>query len=264
MGRRMGGAGARIPQHRRQPRAHSRRDGHQGHVRRRCRRRRGERGIEGSHRVPQGPDAHPAPRRPDAEGHSAARCAGNRQDVARARGIGRSRRAVFRHQRFRVHRDVRRCRRSARARAVRTGARKSAVHRVHRRTRRHRRGARHRTALWRTRRTRTDAESTVDRDGRFRSVERRRRDGRDESPGDSRQGAAARRPLRSPDRRRQTRPRSARRDTRVACAQDRARGRRRPARHRAAYAGVCRRGSREHHERSGHSRRSQEPRSRSR
>ena len=67
------------------------RDRHQGHLRRRGRRRRGQGGAEGGRRLPQGPRGIRPARRARAQGHPAGGAARHRQDAARARRRGRSR-----------------------------------------------------------------------------------------------------------------------------------------------------------------------------
>ncbi len=93
--------------------------------------------------------------------------AGYRQDPAGARHRRRGEGAVLHHLRFRLRRDVRRRRRVARARHVRTGQEACAVHHLHRRDRRRRPPSRRRSGR-RSRRTRADAQPAAGRDGRLR------------------------------------------------------------------------------------------------
>ena len=105
----------------------------EGDVPRRRRRGRSEERAAGDHRVPQGTAEVPEARRPHSEGRAADGPAGNRQDLAGARGRRRSERAVLLDQRLRLRRDVRRRRRVARARPVRAGQEERALHHLHRR-----------------------------------------------------------------------------------------------------------------------------------
>jgi len=72
----------------------------------------------------------------DPDRRPALRASGNRQDAARARRCRRSGRAVLLDLRLGLRRDVRRRRRLARARPVRTGEAEQPVHHLHGRDRR--------------------------------------------------------------------------------------------------------------------------------
>ena len=115
------------------------------HVRRRRRRRRGQAGSAGDRRIPARPRKVPAPRRTDSARRAAGRPSRHRQDADRARGRGRSQRAVLHHLGFRLRRDVRRRRRSPRPRHVRAGQEERALHHLHRRNRRGRPSSRRRS-----------------------------------------------------------------------------------------------------------------------
>ena len=120
---------------------------------------------------------------------------GTGQDAPRPGRGGRGRRSVLLDQRLRIHPDVRRRRRGPRPRSVRHRQGDRPVDHLHRRDRRRRpasRGGRRR----RTRRTRANAQSNPQRDGRLRADRHRDRDGRDQSPRRARSGAASPRPLR--------------------------------------------------------------------
>ena len=104
-----------------------RRDRHEGDLRRRGGRRRGEGGAEGDRRVPEGPEGLRPARRADAEGRAARRAARHRQDAPREGGRRRGGRAVLLHLRLRVRGDVRRRGRGPRARPVRAGPREGAA-----------------------------------------------------------------------------------------------------------------------------------------
>ena len=102
-----------------------------------CRgRRRGQAGPAGDRRIPARPRQIPAARRQDSARRAARRPARHRQDADRARGRGRSQRAVLHDLGLRLRRDVRRRRRLARARHVRAGEEERALHHLHRRNRR--------------------------------------------------------------------------------------------------------------------------------
>ena len=152
----------------------------EGDVQGRRRRRRGEGGAPGDHRVPQGAAEVPEARRPHSQGRAADGLAGHRQDAARARRRRRGQRPVLLDLRFGLRRDVRRRRRLARPRPVRAGQEERAVHHLHRRDRRGRPPSRRRPRR-RPRRARADAESAARRDGRLR-VERGRDPGRRDQP----------------------------------------------------------------------------------
>ena len=160
--------------------AHAQRLAEQGHVRRRRGHRRGEGRGRRDHRLPQGPEEVPAPRRPHPEGRAHDRPAGHRQDAPRARHRGRSGRAVLQHLRLGLRRDVRRRRREPRPRPLRAGQEARALHHLHRRDRR-RRSSPRRGPRRRSRRARADAQPAPRRDGRLR-VERGRHHHRGDQP----------------------------------------------------------------------------------
>ena len=95
-------------------------------VRGRRRRRRGQAGPAGDRRIPARPGQIPAARRTHSARRAAGRPSRHRQDADRARGRGRSQRAVLHHLRFRLRRDVRRRRRQSRVRDMFEQAKKNA------------------------------------------------------------------------------------------------------------------------------------------
>ena len=105
-------AGRRLAGHAvRQVPRQARVQGHpEGHLRRRRRVRRGGRGAPRDQGVPPGAGQVPRGRRQDPQGRPALRPARYRQDPARARRRRRGGRAVLLDLRFRLRRDVRRCR----------------------------------------------------------------------------------------------------------------------------------------------------------
>ncbi len=137
---------SRLAQSRRQPHPHPCGNGRSSDFPGRRRGRGSQGGAEGSHRFSQGSNAHSEPGRAHAQGCASRRTAGHRQDIAGAGRCRRIRRAVLQHQRFGVHRAVRRRGSGARARTVRTGAAEGALHHFHRRVGRRRRRSRHRSA----------------------------------------------------------------------------------------------------------------------
>ena len=100
--------------------------------------------LAGSRRVPEVPGEVLGAGRPDSEGRAAGRAARHGQDAALARRRRRGGRAVLLDLRLRVRRDVRRRRRLAGARPVRSGQAQCALHRLRRRDRRGRPPARRR------------------------------------------------------------------------------------------------------------------------
>ncbi len=160
--------------------AHAQRLAEQGDVRGRRRHRRGEGRGRGDHRLPQGPQEVPAPRRPHPQGRAPHRPSGHRQDAPRARHRRRGGRSLLQHLRLRLRRDVRRRRREPRARPLRAGQEARALHHLHRRDRR-RRSPPRRGPRRRARRARADAQPAPRRDGRLR-VERGRHHRRGDQP----------------------------------------------------------------------------------
>ena len=151
------------------------------HLRGRRRRRRGQAGPAGDRRIPARSRQIPAARRQDSARRAAGRPARHRQDADRARGRGRSQRAVLHHFGLRLRRDVRRRRRQPRARHVRAGEEERALHHLHRRNRRGRPPSRRRPRR-RQRRARADAQPVAGRDGRLRGERRHHPDRRHQPP----------------------------------------------------------------------------------
>ena len=148
---------------------------------------------------------------------------GTGKTLDRARGRGRSQRAVLHHFRLRLRRNVRRRRREPRARHVRAGEEERALHHLHRRNRRGRPPSR-RGPRRRQRRARADAQSVARRDGRLRAERRHHHHRGDQPARRARPGAAAARPLRSADRDLEPRLHRPREDpARFTCARCRSR-----------------------------------------
>ncbi|OPY11696.1 MAG: hypothetical protein A4E67_00172 [Syntrophaceae bacterium PtaB.Bin038] len=92
---------------------HGERD--QDHLQGRGRRRRGEAGAPGGHRVPEEPEKVHGARRPHPQGHPPRRAPGDGKDAACQGCCGGECRALLQPQRLRVRRDVRRPRGGPRA-----------------------------------------------------------------------------------------------------------------------------------------------------
>ena len=167
-------------------------------VRRRRRLRPGEAGDRRGRRLPEEPREVQGHRRAHPEGCAARRPSRHRQDAHRTRGRGRSGRAVRVGHRFRLHGDVRRCRRSPRARPVPDRTQAGARDHLRRRDRLHRPQAR-RGPRRRSRRARADAQPDARGDGRLRGHRGHRDDGRHQPARRARPRVAPSGSLRPPD-----------------------------------------------------------------
>ena len=163
-GRRQRPGGALV---RPEPRAAHRRGPGQGHVLRRGRRRRGEGGSPRAGRLPARPRKVPEARRQDPPRRADGGIAGHRQDPARQGHRGRGKGPVLHHIGLGFRRDVRRGRRVAGARHVRSGEEACPLHHLHRRDRCGRPAPRGRLGRG-ARRARADPQPVAGRDGRFR------------------------------------------------------------------------------------------------
>ena len=164
----------------------------------------GARRDGGDRRLPARLEALREARRARAEGNSAPRAAGNREDAPRQGGRPRVRRELLLAERLGLRRDVRRARRGPHPQALRAGAQGCACDRVHRRARRGRRRPQQSRLQPRAG---SDAEPAARRARRLQQPRPGDRDGRFEPAPGSRPGSAPSRAFRPADPRLAARPR---------------------------------------------------------